>query len=69
MDLAKIDTHFIDQLFVVFEENPGNLLVRFKVIDSLNKIEIDMPSRRVKVNADKKMLDTLERLEVEYKLL
>ena len=69
VDLAKIDTHFIDQLFVVFEENPGNLLVRFKVIDSLNKIEIDMPSRRVKVNADKKMLDTLERLEVEYKLL
>jgi len=69
VDLSKINTHFIDQLFVVFEENPGDLFVKFKVTDPINNIEIDMPSQRVKVNADKKMLDVLDRLEVEYKLI
>lgn len=69
----KVSTKSLDQRMVsdlsrIFEENSGNCPVQFMVYDPLDKIEVNMPSKSIKVELTNKLLKELDHFELDYRI-
>lgn len=67
MDLDDLNDALIMQLYRLAESNEGNCRLRFTVVDRLEKIKVNMPSKSLKVQLTNQLIDGLEELDgVEY---
>ncbi|MFA5573579.1 MAG: DNA polymerase III subunit alpha [Brumimicrobium sp.] len=67
--LVDINSEFIDVLEDVFKENQGNIPIKFRIYDLTNKLDIEMPSRRIKVDLNNKVIQCLNESNIKYKLV
>jgi DNA polymerase-3 subunit alpha len=58
----------IDALNEIINENIGNVGLKFTVYDSLEGLEIEMPSRSIKVKPSNDLFKKLAKLGVEFSL-
>jgi DNA polymerase-3 subunit alpha len=58
----------IDALNEVINENIGNVSLKFTVYDTLEGIEVEMPSRSLKVKPSNDLFKKLAKLGVEFSL-
>ena len=58
----------VNDLNKIFEENSGNCPIQFKVFDPLDKIEVNMPSKTIKVELSNKLLSELDKFELDYRI-
>jgi DNA polymerase-3 subunit alpha len=65
---SDLDKLLIDELSGVFLNNTGNCPIEFTIIDSLDGVEIKMPSRSVRVKPGTELYKELQRLNVLFKL-
>lgn len=66
--LSQVNQRFIEDIDQVFKENQGKYQVRFNVFDTVNNLEVDLPSRFVKVDINDTLLDSLKGFDVAYAL-
>lgn len=69
----KVSSKKIDQLFIanlndLFSENAGNCQVKFTIYDTLEGIEITMPSKNVRVDVNNDFVKKLRNFDVEFEL-
>lgn len=64
----SLDQRMVNDLSKVFEENAGNCPVQFMVYDPLDKIEVKMPSKSIKVELSNKLLKELDTFELDYRI-
>jgi hypothetical protein len=62
IDLEKIDNYAVSRLDKIFSEYPGKLPVKFSVRDKEQRIEL--ASKNIKVNFNKKLFEQLESDEI-----
>jgi len=70
---VKVSTKSLDQRMVsdlskLFESNSGNCLVNFLVYDPLDKIEVNMLSKSIKVDLNNELLKALDAFDLEYRV-
>ena len=68
MPIKEVNHQNIDLLNDMFEASPGKFQVKFMVVDELNKLEVEMPSRALKVDITHGMIELLENMDLDYKL-
>jgi len=56
VDVNDISKSFIDEMSNLLSNSPGKHSVILKLTDTLNKYEVDLLSRKVKVSLDKKFI-------------
>jgi DNA polymerase-3 subunit alpha len=68
--ISNTDLSFllIDALNEVINENIGNVGLKFTIYDSLEGLEIEMPSRSIKVKPSNDLFKKLAKLDVEFRL-
>jgi len=66
--LNQVNQRFIEDIDQVFKDNQGKYQVRFNVFDTVNNLEVDLPSRFVKVDINDTLLDSLKGFDVAYAL-
>ncbi|MDX1651851.1 MAG: DNA polymerase III subunit alpha [Brumimicrobium sp.] len=66
--LKRVNHSFIEDIDKLFKENQGRYQVKFNVYDTVNDLEVDLPSRFVKVDINNKFLASLRRFDLEYAL-
>ncbi|MGV3630676.1 MAG: DNA polymerase III subunit alpha [Bacteroidota bacterium] len=69
----KVATKNINQIFIsdlhnLFLENAGKCQVRFTVFDPLDGIEVNMPSKNIRVDVNTDFIRKLESFDLEYSL-
>src|SRR5690554_1584827 len=67
--LSEVTHTFIEEIDAVFKENEGAFQVKFKVYDTVNKLEVEMPSRALKIDINDKVLNTFKSRNIEYRLI
>jgi DNA polymerase-3 subunit alpha len=67
--LNQVNHRFIEDIDRVFKEHQGKYPVKFNVFDTVNDIEIDMPSRFVRIDINEKLLKSLKAFDVDYSLV
>ena len=67
--LSEVNHTFIEDIDSIFRENEGKFQVKFKIYDTVNKLEIEMPSRSLKIDINEDVLKTLNTKNIEYKLI
>ena len=66
--LKSVDHRFIEDIEKIFQRNEGNYPVKFNVFDTVNNLDIDMPSRFVRVDVTDELIRELDEFKVEYVL-
>lgn len=64
----QLDEMFIEQLNDLFNANLGNCQLHFTIFDSLDGIEVSLPSRSVKVQPSSQLFKELAKLDIQFKL-
>jgi len=64
----QLDQLIIDQLHELFEANPGACQLHFTVYDSLDGVEVSLPSRSIKVQPSSQLFKELAKLDIQFKL-
>ena len=64
----SLDQRMVSDLSKVFESNSGNCLVNFLVYDPLDKIEVNMLSKSIKVDLNNDLLKALDAFDLEYRV-
>ncbi len=67
--LNQVNHRFIQDIDQVFKEHQGKYPVKFNVFDTVNNMEVDMPSRFVRIDITPELLDSLKAFDVEYSLV
>ena len=60
--IADITEKFVDDIVSVLEEHKGKHSLIFNIVDNLNKYEVDLLSRKIKINLDKDFFDQITSL-------
>jgi len=68
IEAKNLEQRLIADLNKLFLENEGNCGVSFKIVDALEEIEINMPSKSVKIEPNNKVFKALEDFNVEYEV-
>ncbi len=68
LELDKISEELTKNLQEIFNNNAGSKKLNFTIIDTREKIWLDMPSRTQKINISNELLAKLNELEVTYQL-
>ncbi len=68
LPLKEVKEEKIKDLQHLFVTNSGSHSLRFVIYDVEEKLELDMPSRKMKVKITKEFLATLESQHINYKL-
>ncbi|MDX5324931.1 MAG: DNA polymerase III subunit alpha [Bacteroidota bacterium] len=70
VSLSELSQVLIDELREVMTQNPGTKRVKMKVYDPEHDIEILMPSRKLKVEINRSLIDRMRRIEpVRFKVV
>lgn len=69
----KVSTKALDQIMItdlnkLFMENQGSCPVQFIVYDPLDKIEVNMPSKTIKVGLNNDFVKKLKEFDLEFKI-
>jgi DNA polymerase-3 subunit alpha len=62
IELREISADFVENLLEVMSNNRGNCNVKLSVIDSAERMKIDMPSKSYKVRASNELFDALQKM-------
>jgi len=65
---SALDQRLITDLNTLITENSGNCALHFTVYDSLDGVEVRMPSKTFKVELSKELFQGLEELDLEFKI-
>ncbi|MBL1280177.1 MAG: DNA polymerase III subunit alpha [Fluviicola sp.] len=65
---SALDQRMITDLNALFSENTGNCTLHFTVYDSLDGVEVRMPSKTIKVDLSKELFTGLSALDLEYRI-
>ena len=63
LDLNKLDTSLITDLEAILSENEGSSQVRFSILDHIDRINVEMYSKRFKVQPSDKLIASLKEIE------
>ncbi|REJ83169.1 MAG: DNA polymerase III subunit alpha [Bacteroidetes bacterium] len=67
--LQELDKDLLSRIEESLNNSPGNCVVKFSIIDKTSNINLDLPSKKMKVSVNKVLIENLDRLScVEYKL-
>ena len=67
--LSEVNDSFIDKMKSMLQASPGNCAVRFNVFDREENLNIEMPSKKTKVNLSNEFITVLEEFkEVKFRL-
>src|SRR5690554_4597012 len=69
MALNEITHTLIEEIDTVFKENQGDFQVKFKVYDAVNKLEIEMPSRAIKIDINDDVINTFHSRNIACRLI
>ncbi len=69
----KVSTKALDQIMItdlnkLFMENVGNTPVKFVVFDPLDNVEVNMPSKTIKVGLNNEFVNGLKDFDLEFKI-
>ena len=70
VDVNDISENFVNDFLILAAENSGKHSLVFRIFDSLNKYEVDLLSRKVKISLNKQFMmqiDALQTLQVVVK--
>ena len=62
----SIDQRFIEDVYRLFEDNPGTCPVKFKVVDEINKFEVEMPSKGMRVELNDSLIKSLKHFDLDF---
>lgn len=68
MPLKGVDHRFIEDIEKIFQKNEGTYPVKFNIYDTVNNLDIDMPSRFIRVDVSDELIKELDAFKVEYVL-
>ncbi len=68
VSLSQVNFTFIEEMDKLFQEHEGKFPIKFNVYDTIHNMEVDLPSRFVKVNINERLLSDLKAHDVEYVL-
>ena len=68
LPLDRITDDLVNELNIRTEANKGNIMLRFKIVDTETSQVVEVFSRKQRVNLNKEFVDYLESLDVEFKL-
>ena len=68
MTVSALNNSLISDLNTLFLANEGTCNVQFTVYDPVDKLDIQMNAKNLKVNPNIQVTRELERLQVAYKL-
>jgi len=66
LDEIKEDT--ILNLETILKNNPGTKPLKFTIWDEIENIEVNLPSRNIKIEVSSSLLDILQKQQINYKL-
>lgn len=69
MALSQINFRFIEDIENIFNNYAGNTPVKFKVVDNIHNLDIDLTSRYLKVEINEKLLKELKEFDLKYNLV
>jgi hypothetical protein len=52
----------------IFNQTPGNSSVQFTIVDRLNDMKLNLPSRKLRVEPSAEMLNAIKEMNLEVKL-
>jgi DNA polymerase III subunit alpha len=61
-----VDHRFIEDVEKLLTEHEGNYPIKFKIYDTVNNLEISMPSRFVKVDVSDELIKALEKSKLDF---
>ena len=64
----QITENTIKDLQHLFTTNGGKKSVHFTIWDAKEKIELNTPSRNIKVTINNELIEALEKKQIDYKL-
>jgi DNA polymerase III subunit alpha len=69
----RVSTRSVDQIMItdlnrLFLENPGNCLLHFTIFDPLDNVEINMPSKSVRVDPSNQLFAELKKFDLEVEM-
>jgi DNA polymerase-3 subunit alpha len=68
MPIEQLEEGKIDNLKQLFDSHKGDKQLHFTIYEVENKVKLNMPSRKQKVNICNELLEELEKAQVKYKL-
>jgi len=69
ISLDDVSDEFIDKINKLVNANPGKCRLKFSVEDNNEKMKVDLPSKKCKVNLSKQFIETIETMpEVRFRL-
>ena len=68
LELNEISKHRIEVLESIFKSHKGKNSLNFVVYDNDEKIKLNLPSQKVKVNITQELINVLEEQSLVYKL-
>lgn len=69
VSLSQVNFRFIEDIEKVFQQNEGDFPVHFHVYDAVNDMEVDLPSRYVRVDINNELLKELKSFDITYSLV
>ena len=68
VSINDVNHRMIEDLEKVFKENEGKYPIKFNIFDTINNLEVDLPSRYIKVDINESLLKSLKEFDVAYAL-
>lgn len=69
MSVSAISAQLIDRIAETLNNSPGNCLVKVQIQDPLDNISVELPSKRVRVRINRRLIEELEAIGIsEFKL-
>ena len=69
VSLSQVNHTFIEDMDELFKTHEGKFQVKFKIFDTVNKLEIEMPSRALKIDINEELLKSLQTKNIEYRMI
>ncbi|MDD5572002.1 MAG: OB-fold nucleic acid binding domain-containing protein, partial [Bacteroidales bacterium] len=66
--LSALSEKIINEMQQLAEANKGKTLLKFCVFDPVEKISVELFSRKYRINVSHEITEYLERLDIEYKI-
>ncbi len=69
LNLENVTDDLVGQLYHLVQENPGNCRIKFKIKDPQDRVSVQMPSRKAKIEFNDHVaekLDTLPRVDYSF---
>jgi DNA polymerase-3 subunit alpha len=68
LSTKALDQRLISDLNKLFLENPGRCDLRFTIFDPLDNVEVQMPSKSIKVDPSNELFKKLKSFDVEFEI-